>query len=112
MVFNENLTIFQTQLEILDLSHNNLGRLGVETLYGLESLLSLRLNHNSLTQLPANLTRHCPGLRHLGETFSHSASCHENTIMCHSSHKLDFIKVLLEDDESKRTFNIIYHTRI
>ena len=70
MVFNENLTIFQTQLEILDLSHNNLGRLGVETLYGLESLLSLRLNHNSLTQLPANLTLHCPGLRHLGETFS------------------------------------------
>ena len=54
----------------MDLSHNNLGRLGSETLYGLDNLLSLKLNHNSLTELPANLSQHCPRLRHLGgDTF-------------------------------------------
>ena len=38
----------------------------VDSFLGLELLTSLHINHNSLTQLPANLSTHCPLLQYLG----------------------------------------------
>ena len=62
------------------MSHNNLGLLGLATFYGLDSLSRLDLSHNSLTEVPANLSLYCPTLRHLGETQSTPVS-HENSIL-------------------------------
>ena len=38
----------------------------VDSFLGLDLLTSLQINHNSLTQLPANLSTHCPLLQYLG----------------------------------------------
>ena len=58
--------IFQAKLLHLYLDHNRIANLSGETLFGLESLEYLTLSHNSLTQLPANLSHHAPNIKTLG----------------------------------------------
>ena len=58
--------IFQAKLLRLYLDHNSIENLSGETLFGLESLNYLTLSHNSLGQLPANLTYHAPNIKTLG----------------------------------------------
>ena len=58
--------IFQAKLLHLYLDHNRIENLSGETLFGLESLEYLRLSHNRLYQLPANLTYHAPNIKTIG----------------------------------------------
>ena len=58
--------IFQAKLLHLYLDHNSIENLSGETLFGLESLEYLRLSHNRLYQLPANLTFHAPNIKTIG----------------------------------------------
>ena len=58
--------IFQAKLLHLYLDHNSIEDLSGETLFGLESLEYLSLSHNSLVQLPANLTHYAPNIKTLG----------------------------------------------
>ena len=67
---------FQTGLESLTLSHNNLFSLRRESLFGLESLLTLRLDHNRLFELATNFTMYCGKLVYLGTQWNNKQEHH------------------------------------